>query len=138
MLNMKNIVIEPRVVDPALTFYGRIAELDLDIYTYDEWFLNDEGEDEAMIPDGTVLMGHSDGEGQIEYGAVTQMEDKKVPDLRRAPCSEAVRRREKRGQNASPDFQTASASVRCGVLGGYLCKQILMKGVSIDGIQNKS
>lgn len=77
MLNMKNIVIEPRVVDPALTFYGRIAELDLDIYTYDEWFLNDEGEDEAMIPDGTVLMGHSDGEGQIEYGAVTQMEDKK-------------------------------------------------------------
>ena len=60
-----------------LLFYGRIAELDLDIYTYDEWFLNDEGEDEAMIPDGTVLMGHSDGEGQIEYGAVTQMEDKK-------------------------------------------------------------
>lgn len=77
MLNMKNIVIEPRVVDPALTFYGRIAELDLDIYTYDEWFLNDDGEDEAMIPAGTVLLGHSDGEGQIEYGSVTQMEDKK-------------------------------------------------------------
>ncbi len=31
VLNMKNVVIEPRVVDPALTFYGRIAELDLDI-----------------------------------------------------------------------------------------------------------
>ena len=46
------------------SLYGRIAELDLDIYTYDEWFLNDEGEDEAMIPDGTVLMGHSDGEGR--------------------------------------------------------------------------
>ena len=77
VLNMKNVVIEPRVVDPALTFYGRIAELDMDIYTYDEWFLNDEGEDEAMIPAGTVLMGHSDGEGQVEYGAVTQMGDKK-------------------------------------------------------------
>lgn len=77
VLNMKNVVIEPRVVDPALTFYGRIAELDLDIYTYDEWFLNDEGEDEAMIPEGTVLLGHSDGEGQVEYGSVTQMEDKK-------------------------------------------------------------
>lgn len=77
VLNMKNVVIEPRVVDPALTFYGRITELDMDIYTYDEWFLNDEGEDEAMIPAGTVLMGHSDGEGQVEYGAVTQMEDKK-------------------------------------------------------------
>ena len=76
MLNYKNIVIQPRVVDPALTFYGRIAELDLDIYTYDEWFLNDEGVDEAMVPEGTVLLGHSGGEGQIEYGLVTQMEDK--------------------------------------------------------------
>ena len=77
MLNYKNVVIQPRVVDPALTFYGRIAELDLDIYTYDEWFLNDEGDEEAMIPAGTVLMGHSSGEGKIEYGLVTQMEDKK-------------------------------------------------------------
>lgn len=77
VLNMKNVVIEPRVVDPALTFYGRIAELDLDIYTYDEWFLNDDGEDEAMVPAGTVLLGHSSGEGQVEYGLVTQMEDKK-------------------------------------------------------------
>lgn len=76
MLNYKNIVIEPRVIDQALTFYGRIAELDLDVYTYDEWFLNDEGEDEAMVPAGTVLLGHSNGEGQIEYGLVTQMEDK--------------------------------------------------------------
>ena len=77
VLNMKNAVIEPRVVDSALTFYGRIAELDLDIYTYDEWFLNDDGEEESMIPSGTVLLGHSGGEGQIEYGLVTQMEDKK-------------------------------------------------------------
>ncbi len=77
VLNMKNVEIKPRVIDPALTFYGRIAELDLDIYTYDEWFLNDEGEEESIIPPGTVLLGHSDGEGQIEYGLVTQMEDKK-------------------------------------------------------------
>ena len=77
VLNMKNVEIKPRVVDDALTFYGRIAELDLDLYTYDEWFLNDEGEDESIIPPGTVLLGHSDGEGQIEYGLVTQMEDKK-------------------------------------------------------------
>ncbi|MDE7339727.1 MAG: major capsid protein [Lachnospiraceae bacterium] len=77
VLNMKNVVIEPRVVDPALTFYGRIAELDLDIYTYDEWFLNDQGNEESMVPTGTVLLAHSDGEGQFEYGLVTQMEEKK-------------------------------------------------------------
>lgn len=77
VLNMKNVEIKPRVVDPALTFYGRIAELDLDLYTYDEWFVNDKGEDESIIPLGTVLVAHSSGEGQIEYGLVTQMEDKK-------------------------------------------------------------
>ncbi len=77
VLNMKNVQITPRVVDEALTFYGRIAELDLDIYTYDEWFLNDDGEEESMVPPGTVLLGHSDGEGQIEYGLVTQMEEDK-------------------------------------------------------------
>lgn len=76
-LNMKNVVIEPRVVDPALTFYGRIQELNMDIYSYDEWFLNDEGEEEAIVPSGHVLIGHSKGEGAIEYGAVTQIEDKK-------------------------------------------------------------
>lgn len=77
MLNYKNVIIEPRVENSAVTFYGRIAELDLDIYTYGEWFLNDDEEEEAMIPEGTVLLGHSSGEGQIEYGLVTQMEDKK-------------------------------------------------------------
>ncbi len=77
VLNMKNVVIEPRVVDPALTFYGRISELDMDIYTYDEWFLNDQGKEESMVPSGTVLLAHSDGEGQFEYGLVTQMEEKK-------------------------------------------------------------
>ena len=30
-----------------------------------------------MIPAGTVLLAHSSGEGAIEYGLVTQMEDKK-------------------------------------------------------------
>ncbi|MDC7288534.1 major capsid protein [Blautia schinkii] len=75
-LNMKNVLIEPRVVDPALTFYGRIQELDMDIYSYDEWFLNDEGEEESIVPAGHVLIGHSKGEGAIEYGAVTQMEGK--------------------------------------------------------------
>lgn len=49
----------------------------MDIYSYDEWFLNDDDEEESLIPSGTVLMGHSKGEGSIEYGAVTQLEDEK-------------------------------------------------------------
>ena len=74
ILNLKNVIIEPRVVDPALTFLGRIAELDLDIYSYDEWFINDEGQEESMVPMGNVLLANSNGIGSIEYGAVTQIE----------------------------------------------------------------
>lgn len=72
--NLRNVVIEPRVVDPALTFIGRISELDLDIYSYDEWFINDDGKEESMIPYGHVLLANSGGIGSIEYGAVTQIE----------------------------------------------------------------
>lgn len=75
--NMKNIVIEPRMVDDALTFYGKIAELGLEIYSYGEYFLNDEGREESVIPSGACLMAHSEGEGAVEYGLITQMEDKK-------------------------------------------------------------
>lgn len=73
--NMTNLVMNPRVVSPALTFLGRIMELDLDIYSYDEWFINDEGKEEPMIPYGHVLLANNNGIGSIEYGAVTQIED---------------------------------------------------------------
>lgn len=75
--HMKNIEIQPRIVDDALTFYGKIAELGMDIYSYDECFLNDAGEEEWIIPAGACLMAHAEGEGGIEYGLITQMEDKK-------------------------------------------------------------
>lgn len=72
--NLKNVVIEPRVVNPALTFLGRIAELDLDIYSYDEWFINDEGKEESIVPYGHVLLANNAGIGSIEFGSVTQIE----------------------------------------------------------------
>lgn len=75
--NMQNIEIKPRIVDDALTFYGKIADLGLEIYSYDEFFSNDDGDEEGIIPAGACLMAHAEGEGGIEYGLITQMEDKK-------------------------------------------------------------
>ncbi|RDY30297.1 major capsid protein [Lachnotalea glycerini] len=73
-LNLKNITIEPRVIDSALTFYGRIAELDLDIYSYDEYFIDDNKEENGIIPANACLMANSNGIGSIEYGLITQYE----------------------------------------------------------------
>lgn len=75
--NLQNIEIKPRIIDDALTYYGKIAELGMEIYSYDEFFLNDDGKEEGIIPSSTCLMAHSEGEGGIEYGLITQMEDKK-------------------------------------------------------------
>ena len=75
ILNLKNVVMEPKVVDSALTFLGKIAEIGIEVYTYDEWFINDDDEEESMIPDGTLLLINSKGVGSFEYGAVTIMEE---------------------------------------------------------------
>lgn len=76
LLKYKNIVIEPKIVDSALTYYGRIQELGLDIYTYDEWFIDDDGKEKGIIPEKTCLMISSKGVGSVEYGLISQYEDK--------------------------------------------------------------
>ena len=73
--NLQNIEMKPRIVDDALTYYGKIAELGLEIYSYEEFFLNDDGEEEGIIPSGSCIMAHSEGEGSVEYGLITQMEN---------------------------------------------------------------
>lgn len=76
ILNIKDADIKPRVVDNNLTYYGRSASLDLDIYSFDEWFVDDETDkEEAMIPYGTIIMANAAGVGEMHYGAVTQMEE---------------------------------------------------------------
>lgn len=75
ILNIKDARIEPRIVDKNVTFYGRIASLDMDIYSYDEWFIDDATKEEMpMIPYGTIILASSDGIGTMHYGSVTQVE----------------------------------------------------------------
>ncbi len=75
--NLNNVVIKPLIIEPALTFIGKIADLGCEIYVYDEWFLDDKDIEQPMIPSGIVIMASSKGIGSFEYGAVTQLEDGK-------------------------------------------------------------
>ncbi|MHC1747441.1 MAG: major capsid protein [Cellulosilyticaceae bacterium] len=74
ILNMSTGKIEPRVVDQSLTFLGRLTELDLDIYAYDEWFIDDDGIEQPMLPEGKLLLLPQQV-GSFEYGGVTQLDD---------------------------------------------------------------
>jgi hypothetical protein len=66
--------VEPSIQSPAITYIGKIASLGLEIYTYDEWYIDDEGAEQPMVPAGTVLLG-SRGMNRQLYGAVTQMDN---------------------------------------------------------------
>jgi hypothetical protein len=65
--------IEPSVKNEAITFVGRIASLGLEIYSYDEWYIDDAGVEQPMVPEGHIMMG-SKGMNKRIYGAVTQIE----------------------------------------------------------------
>ena len=67
-------LIEPSVRNEAITFIGKINSLGIELYSYDEWYADDEGAEQAMIPDNTVVLASKDL-GKIMYGAVTQMEN---------------------------------------------------------------
>lgn len=67
--------ITPSVQSPAVTFIGMIPALGLEIYSYDEWYVDDNDDTEkAMVPDGTVLLG-TKGMNKTMYGAVTQLDN---------------------------------------------------------------
>lgn len=67
--------IEPTIKNDAITFYGKLPELGVEIYSYDEWFLDDEDNEVPMMPEKTVIFA-SKGQHKRLYGAVRQIENK--------------------------------------------------------------
>jgi hypothetical protein len=72
--NSKLLEINPVVQDDAVTYLGRINDLALDLYTYDEWYLDDDGTEKPLVPTNQVLLARPNM-GEMLYGAVTQMEN---------------------------------------------------------------
>lgn len=66
-------LMNPNVIDEALTFVGRLPELGMEMYTYNDWFIDDDGIEQPYIPDDHVVLCRP-GLGGFSYGAVTQME----------------------------------------------------------------
>ncbi|MBM7580015.1 major capsid protein [Jeotgalibacillus terrae] len=64
--------IEPQKLANGVTYIGTIAALGLELYTYDEWYFDEETEEEKpMIPEGTLAVLSSRTKSQMLYGAVT-------------------------------------------------------------------
>ncbi len=75
MLDNRNITIgniNPMIIDKAATFVGKLEGLE--IYTYDEWFVDDDGIEKPMMPINEVIVAPK-VYGSIQYGSVTIMDD---------------------------------------------------------------
>lgn len=71
-------VIKPRQLPNGVTYIGTVHKLGLDIYQYNEWYLDDwtnpdAPEDKPLVPDGTLAMLSTEAVYSIYYGAITMI-----------------------------------------------------------------
>jgi len=83
---MQNVQLSPQAFPDGTTYLGRIAELALDIYSYDEWYIDEDGTEKPMIPANTVWVGSTNTRFEMLYGAYIDLE-LGVFDLPRIPRS---------------------------------------------------
>lgn len=70
--------IEPTQLPDGVTYIGRINELGMDLYTYEEWYLSDlaTSKDQIelpMVPSGKVLLGSTQARTTVHYGAIKDL-----------------------------------------------------------------
>ena len=68
--NLGLMTIAPRIVSPQVTRVGLIQALNLEIYTYGETYVDDDGVQKPFIGDDDVIIGIT-GRGRQLHGAVT-------------------------------------------------------------------
>lgn len=71
--------IKPQELPSGATYVCTIRELGLDIYSYNEWYLDDwtdseNPEDKPLMPDGTVVLASTNATYSMYYGAVTLLD----------------------------------------------------------------
>lgn len=64
----------PRITSPQVAFVGRIPALNLEVYTYAESYLDDDGTMKGFIGDDDVIIGIP-GRGRQYHGAVNLLND---------------------------------------------------------------
>lgn len=82
-LDVKNsnlAIITPKQLPNGVTYIGTINELGLDIYKYNEWYLDDwtkpeAPEDKPLVPEGTLALLSTNANYSMYYGAITLVDE---------------------------------------------------------------
>lgn len=62
--------INPQTLPNGLTYWGYLKDSALDIYSYDDWFVNDDGNEVPMMPEDKILMASPNARTTLAYGIV--------------------------------------------------------------------
>ena len=84
LLDTKNYnlaVINPKQLPNGVTYVGTINELGLDIYTYNEWYLDDwtdaeKPTEKPLVPQGTLALLSTNANYSVNYGAITLLDER--------------------------------------------------------------
>lgn len=83
LLDIKNYnlaVIQPKQLPNGVTYIGTIHELGLDIYKYNEWYLDDwtapeKPEEKPLVPNDSLALLSTSAEYSMYYGAITLIDE---------------------------------------------------------------
>lgn len=67
-------LIKPEELPDGVTYLGYLNDPGVDIYAYDEWYLDDEGDEQPVIPAGGVIMGATSTRNAMLYAAIQDLE----------------------------------------------------------------
>ncbi len=67
-------MIRPESLPDGVTYLGYLNDPGVDLYSYEEWYLDDAGNEQPMIPAGGLVMGPTTSRCGMLYGAIQDME----------------------------------------------------------------
>lgn len=74
-MHLSQVKIDPKQLPQGVTYWGRTLDSALDLYTYDEWYYDeDTATEKPMVPVNAVLLASTSARTIMHYGAILDME----------------------------------------------------------------
>lgn len=70
--------IDPQSLPNGVIYYGYLKEVGLDLYGYDEWYVDVDGKEKPMVPEKACLLASPAAKTMLAYGVVSLAGDDEV------------------------------------------------------------
>ncbi|MBB3192052.1 major capsid protein [Halomonas cerina] len=67
-------MIRPEQLPDGVTYLGYLNDPGMDLYAYEEWYVDDEGNEQPMIPAGGLIVGPTNSRCGMLYAAIQDMD----------------------------------------------------------------